>query len=160
MNNSPSSIPDKCEPQSVATAVSKPEYGLHWLMLAMGCLVFVLSLWMSSDGETQVFLPGASLPLPDICTSKRVLGFDCPGCGLTRAFIAISHGQFQRAWQFNPASFLVYLLIVGQVPWQIYQLSRVHRGYLTVMSNWIYVLPALAAAGLIVQWMAKIFGSL
>ena len=100
---------------------------------------------MRTDGETRVYLPGTELPLPDVCSSKRVLGVDCPGCGLTRGFISISHGQFLRAWHFNPASFIVYVLVVGQVPWQIYQLSRIHRGQFPVTSNWIYLLPAVAA---------------
>ena len=134
-------------------SVHRVEIGLHLFLLAAGCLVLGLSLGMRTGGETKVYLPGMSIPLPDLCTSKRVFGVDCPGCGLTRGFISISHGQFQQAWHFNPASFVVYVLVVGQVPWQLFQLWRIWCGRHPVNSYWIYLVPALAAASLLVQWV-------
>ena len=148
-----SATPDR-EPQPYR--VHGVEIGLHFFMLAAGGLVLALSIGMSTGGETRVFLPGTTIPLPELCTSKRIWGMDCPGCGLTRGFISISHGQFQRAWHFNPASFVVYLLIIGQIPWQVYQLGRIWWGWGPVTSNWIYCLPALAAASLLFQWVIRI----
>ncbi|MCH2180980.1 MAG: DUF2752 domain-containing protein [Mariniblastus sp.] len=136
--------------------VHRVEIGLHLFLLIAGCLVLGFSIGMRTGGETKVFLPGTELPLPELCTSKRVFGIDCPGCGLTRGFISISHGEFQRAWHFNPASFVVYVLVIGQIPWQLYQLGRIWRGRYPVSSNWIYLLPALAAASLLLQWLVQI----
>jgi len=56
-----------------------------------------------------VFKPD-SLPKIDICLFHAVTGLQCPGCGMTRAFCAISHGQFAYAWRLNPLSFHLYAL--------------------------------------------------
>ena len=147
--------PTPAVPQPDVPGIPAVEIGLHGFLLLAGLLVFCFSIWMQTDGETVVYLPGSEIPLPDVCTSKQVFGVDCPGCGLTRGFISISHGQFLRAWHFNPASFVVYILVVGQVPWQIFQLSRIRRGQFPVTSNWVYLVPALAAVCLVVQWVIK-----
>ena len=151
----PPSTPESATPVAVPT-VSMAEWVLHWFMLMGGCAVLIMSLLMRSEGPQSVYLPGASSPLPNICSSRMIFGIDCPGCGMTRAFIAISHGQFQKAWNFNPASFLVYLLIIGQIPWQSIQLWRIRRGLLPIDTLWIYSLPLVTALALVTQWFIKI----
>ena len=61
-------------------------------------------------------LPGAGL-----CWFNQLSGLPCPGCGLTRAFCAISHGRFQEAWAFNPFAFLFYPLCVGIVLFPLFR---------------------------------------
>ena len=56
-----------------------------------------------------VFRPG-SLPKIGLCFFYAATGLQCPGCGMTRAFCAISHGQFADAWALNPFSFMLYAL--------------------------------------------------
>lgn len=53
-----------------------------------------------------------SLPKISMCAFNAVTGLSCPGCGLTRAFCAISHGQFALAWSLNPLSLYLYGLTV------------------------------------------------
>ena len=40
---------------------------------------------------------------------KGLTGIECPACGLTRSFIALSHGRWMEALRANPSSPLVYL---------------------------------------------------
>jgi hypothetical protein len=54
----------------------------------------------------------SSLPKAELCLFHAATGLQCPGCGLTRAFCAISHGQFSLAWSLNPVSFHLYALTV------------------------------------------------
>jgi hypothetical protein len=35
------------------------------------------------------------------CIHKKLLNFDCPGCGMTRSLNCIFHGQIRRAMIFN-----------------------------------------------------------
>lgn len=114
-----------------------------------------MSLAMKSEGPSQVFLPGMQAPMPELCSSRMLFGVDCPGCGMTRAFISISHGDFRRAWHFNPGSFFVYLLIVGQIPWQAFQLWRIRQGKLPIQSNWVYLVPAVAIIMVLAQWIIR-----
>ena len=55
---------------------------------------------------------GWESPLP-LCLFKGLTGFDCPGCGMTRAFIFISHGRFADAVSMHPASIPAYAIVAG-----------------------------------------------
>lgn len=48
------------------------------------------------------------LPQTPVCPSVRLLGLPCPGCGLTHAFCAFSHGEVQTAIRYNPTVLLAY----------------------------------------------------
>ena len=38
---------------------------------------------------------------PTLCLHKRFTGLDCLGCGMTRAIVALLHGQFTEAIAYN-----------------------------------------------------------
>ncbi|MFH6605160.1 DUF2752 domain-containing protein [Maribacter algicola] len=44
------------------------------------------------------------------CFSKQILGFDCPGCGLQRAILFLSKGDFLMAFKMYPAIYPIMLL--------------------------------------------------
>lgn len=46
------------------------------------------------------------------CFLKHMTGLDCPGCGLTRSFMALSRGSVLNAFLFNPAGPLIYLVFL------------------------------------------------
>jgi hypothetical protein len=41
------------------------------------------------------------------CYFRKMTGLDCPGCGLTRGFIALCHGNFAEAFRVNALTYLV-----------------------------------------------------
>ncbi len=47
------------------------------------------------------------LPLPK-CPWRMLLGIQCPGCGLTRAFVALAQGDLRAAWTFHPWAFPLF----------------------------------------------------
>lgn len=57
-------------------------------------------------GSVILFLaPGHGrelLPEGSLCWSRILLGRDCPGCGMTRSFIAMGGGQLGHALAYNP----------------------------------------------------------
>ena len=50
------------------------------------------------------------------CVFKTVTGFDCPGCGSTRAAHAILHGRFGDAFRLNPMLFLAGAVFAVAAP--------------------------------------------
>ncbi len=128
------------------------EWSYHLLILLIAASILVMSFLMRAEGDRWVFLPGAVFPLPDGCLSRRLLGWDCPGCGLTRSFIQMSHGDWGKALQFNYAGPIVYLFTVFQLPWQSFQLIRIVRGQAPLFSPWLFLLPGVVLGSLVIQW--------
>lgn len=55
--------------------------------------------------------------LTPTCPSKRFFNVECPTCGMTRAFSALSRGHFRDAMAYNRGSPLFYLLTWVGVVW-------------------------------------------
>jgi hypothetical protein len=94
-----------------------------------------------------IFIPtGFLATLPSVCLHQFLLGFDCPGCGMTSALYAILHLRFSAALNFN---FGVYALI-PVFALEIYQWLRFSEKlnpvkklfyyllYLSLATNYIY----------------------
>ena len=55
----------------------------------------LVSLLLGVSPEKLAFCP---------CPFHLLTGIDCPGCGMTRACIALARGEIGRALQYNPLS--------------------------------------------------------
>ena len=96
-------------------------------------------------------VPVLNKALPGTCSFRRFTGFPCPGCGLTRSFISIAHGQLVDAWRFNPAGIVFFAVVVFQIPYRVLQISRIRRGlaeHRLAADNWVLV-------GLVVIMLAQ-----
>lgn len=128
----------------------------HVVYLVLAAAVLVLAMTMTRRGEEQVILPLMSEPLPQLCHMKRFTGFDCPGCGLTRSFISLGHGDLAAAWHFNPAGILLFAITALQVPYRTWQLWRIRTGrdewYFPGFANWQTM---IVVAALVLQWIVR-----
>jgi hypothetical protein len=69
-----------------------------WLILMGLSAMFCLSLlWRPSDNGII------------LCPFRALTGYPCPGCGMTRAFSALAHGEPVRAVLYNPLSPVLFL---------------------------------------------------
>lgn len=141
---------------SLSPTLRSRDTALHWIFLATATVVLALSFVLRAPGGERVLLPGGELPLPGVCTFKRYTGLNCPGCGLTRSFISIAHGDLNEAWRYNPAGLLLFPAAVFQVPFRSYQIWRLRRGLPErrwPILNWgLWLL----AAALVAQWVARL----
>lgn len=48
---------------------------------------------------------------PCLCVFKTVTGRECPGCGLTRAFFHLLHGEWDAAVRFNWRCLIVFPIL-------------------------------------------------
>lgn len=68
-----------------------------------------------------VFLSIVRFQLP-FCPLASVLGVPCPGCGLTRATLALAHGDLQHALELHP-------LVLVLAPLFIWAMASAAFGY-------------------------------
>lgn len=89
---------------------------------------------------------------PVLCVSRLLFGIPCAGCGLTRAFVALGHGDLDVAIAFNPLSPLLYLWMAG---WWIAAVASLARGQSIATSpRWLGFTGLCGFAGL---WAMRLF---
>jgi Protein of unknown function (DUF2752) len=113
----------------------------------------VIAIWsalLAGSAYLFVFEPGKTGLFP-VCLFRFLTGYQCPGCGSTRAMHQLLHGHFVAAFELNPfflvaIPFLLYALIRysvivmrGGVPTQ----NRLPAPYIyalffVVLSFWIF----------------------
>jgi len=131
-------------------------FRLHGLFFLMASAVIVCSFVMSAEGAATVRAPWFPIQMPETCMSRRLWGIDCPGCGLTRSFISMSHGEFARAFSFNVAGPIVYLFVFVQIPWHAFQMFRLWNFKRPIESGWLYVPLFSMSAVILSQWLWRL----
>lgn len=129
---------------------------MHGTLLGLALVVVVLACAMHTQETDRVYLPLLGVPLPPLCMFRFFTGANCPGCGLTRAFIHIAHGDLAGAWRFNPAAFLWFPIIAAQLPYRTWQISRVRRGLPEFFDYRLLWCLWLALGALFLQWGVRL----
>ena len=74
-------------------------------VLAPVALVLAISFAVTPED-----IESGRVVLSPTCTFKQLSGHECPSCGMTRGFSAMSHGRSGDAYRYNRASPALYLL--------------------------------------------------
>lgn len=103
-----------------------------------------------------VYTP-STMPKLGVCFFRRVTDLPCPGCGLTRSFCSISHGEFAAAWGFHPFGFAFYALTLTVLVWPLVARRRpeLETKILSARATWmsaVVFLLALFAFGGVRLW--------
>lgn len=67
------------------------------------------------------------------CFTKKIFGFDCPGCGLQRAVSFLFQGDFIAAWEMYPAIFAIIPLFGVLAADQLFQIKYANKIIITLM---------------------------
>lgn len=130
-------------------------FGPALILLAAACLV------TGQDGEVR--LPLFDVQLPETCALKARFGIACPGCGLTRSFVYLAHGELMQAYQIHSLGLLVFAYVVGQLPlalmhWHFnsgpQQPSKRWSRLIWLNERLLLVLAALLA----IRWLLRMLG--
>lgn len=129
----------------------------HWVMLAICSTVLIASFALNFQAGETVYLPWGDLAVPPSCGMKLFWGVNCPGCGLTRSFILLAHGDLAGSLAYNPSGILLFAVVLFQVPYRLGQLWRVRRG----LPCWnLGMTPAVVFSAIfavmLVQWVVKL----
>ena len=90
--------------------------------------------------------------LPETCASKVIFNSTCAGCGLTRSFIHMAAFRWKASWDIHRSGWAVALLVIGQIPFRLFQLKRIRSGKEPYRAEWIWWISGIVFALLIVHW--------
>jgi hypothetical protein len=60
----------------------------------------------------SIVIPPFHREVFSICLFKDIFGIPCPGCGITRAFLFLGHGDLRSALELNANSLFAFSLVV------------------------------------------------
>jgi len=97
------------EGENLKPEVSTSGHRLVFL-ISSGMLLIAVML-----GQVHRVVPSASISrLPVLCAFRRITGIPCPGCGLTRSWVALGEGSFHQSLVFHRLGWLVMLYVFTQ----------------------------------------------
>jgi len=109
--------------QDLSGVKKHPQWQYHRAMLVMALCVIALAFALRVRSDQLVefrFWPGH--PLPETCSAKRTLGIDCAGCGLTRSFVYLAHGDIAASLAIHPLGWTLALFTLFQLPYRLWSM--------------------------------------
>ena len=71
------------------------------------------------------------IKITSLCPIKTITGLDCPGCGITRMFVALFYGNIYQAFRYNPLVFIelpiIFILLV------LYKFKKEYRKVINII---------------------------
>ena len=141
-----------------ASPLDRSRRTYHCAMLGLSLAVLAAALLLVDDGDGRLRLPFTTVFLPGVCWFRRIFAMDCPGCGLTRAFVALAHGRWAAAWHYHPVGLLLFAGVVAQLPYRSWQLLRLAGGRGEFRHPLLAGTGVFLIAAMFVQWALKISG--
>jgi hypothetical protein len=125
----------------------------HWTMLCLALFIIVASCVLRLRGAQAVRLPWTDVGLPMMCGSRVLFGIECPGCGLTRSFIALAAGDIWESLRFHRVGWLLALAVVAQIPYRLIALRELRTRI--VQRAWPVWFGYFLIAVLVMNWLFK-----
>ena len=109
----------------------------------------------TSDDPTAISFFG--ITLPGVCMSRQLFNVSCPGCGLTRSFVAFAHGDFRHSLsshRLGPLLYVYFVFLLALHAYGLYARNRILPRILVMTHHWAgLVMVAL----LIGNWIWNLF---
>jgi uncharacterized protein DUF2752 len=126
----------------------------HWTMLWLSLAIIAASFLLQLGTDSDVHLAGApGIKLPALCGSRALFGVECPGCGLTRSFVALARGDLSTSFHYHRLGWFVALVVVCQIPYRIYCLRELRAR--VPSRSWPTWFGYLFLASLVISWLLK-----
>jgi len=103
---------------------------------------------------------GEGVRLPETCMSLRLFGISCPGCGLTRSFVAMARGEVVESFHLNPMGPVLFGICCFQLPYRVFEIL----GLWKTSTAWnrfkalLELSPWAILGGLMVGWLVRLVG--
>jgi hypothetical protein len=115
---------------------------------------------VSRDARLTFSLGGDRLRLPQLCAFRGLLGYDCPGCGMTRSFVYSARLRFADAWAMHPVGTVLAVYLAVSVPHRLWRIGRLSLGRSSASTwRWEVGLVVLLAAVSYARWFWRCWDS-
>lgn len=128
----------------------------RWVVIAL-CLGAIAIAWLLPAAPPGGALSVGQTTLPDACGLKRIAGIPCPGCGLTRSWVAALEGDLGGSVGFHPLGWLVLLYAGAQAARHLLWLAVVPwRAGVDRLGLWLDRGLLVVLAALLIAWVPRI----
>lgn len=94
----------------------KRKFVLDVIFFSICFVPIVFSIIMDTDGKNAwISIFGNNYEFKSICSFNYTTGYNCPVCGMTRAFVYISKFEINNATKVNFAALFLYSLCIFQI---------------------------------------------
>ncbi len=127
-------------------------------LLLFGAILLIAVLTPAFDAQGEPNAPLKSTLQSStgggVCLLQRKAGIECGGCGMTRGFVQLGHGNVWKAMLLNPLSPIVFLwVLVRFTNYLALNLARRRLDLgLTLAWSWRLYLGFFIAFGLLFAW--------
>lgn len=130
---------------------------LHLLSLIgiIGVIMIAAFAFIEGDAAYIKLINGKTYELGK-CFYREKFGIVCPSCGLTRSFIAIESFDFIKSVYYNKIGFLVYLLMIFTMIFNILGLLKIKAA--VVLGKFIAIYGFIVCILLVLIWLYKFIG--
>lgn len=126
---------------------------VFWITTGMLSVAVVLA-WL------QNLVPAATISrLPVLCAFRRTVGVPCPGCGLTRSWVALAGGHLKQSLDFHRMGWIVMLYVFFQaLRHGLWVFAPALRKRIDRWGSFLDQGIVLLAVGLFVNWIFVLLG--
>jgi hypothetical protein len=118
--------------------------------------------WLVLTGVPALFFCAYMLALyppilkAPLCAVKMFLGLDCPGCGITRSLVQLTHGHFRESVRMHPLGVFLALWLCYMFLREIAALIKGNPLPSLVSRKAKDILIVIVTSALIGQWLIKL----
>src|SRR5204863_3895983 len=106
-------------------------------LLCVAIFIIAASFLLQLSGTERLTFSWSQVELPPLCPSRALFGVECPGCGLTRSFVALAAGDLRESWRFHRLGWLLAFAVVGQIPYRLSGLWQLQKNtFQNVRPKW------------------------
>jgi hypothetical protein len=123
------------------------------------CIAMLAAAFIITPAKNGGTLSLVGFAMPPTCATKMTTGLSCPGCGLTRSWVAAAHGRFQESLSYHNLGWVIMLYTALQLlRHALWLVVPTLRKRLERPGRWLDRGLVVLLIGLAVNWILMISG--
>lgn len=132
------------------------KYDVMILVVLSIMMLATITFSVKNNISNIPFLGG--IQIPNSCFILTVTGYPCPTCGMTRSFISIGHGDFERALKYNFGGIFAYVLCLMEIAYLFLKIaSKGTSRWLRLMRKLVVLQFIITSVVVLVSWIYRNF---